>query len=145
MNRHEIPTHLEVEDKILGTLTVRQMLFLTVGVSVGYALWGALAHVPAVGHASWHVPLMLRAAIALLPVVASLLLALAHPGGRPLEEWLLTRLRYATLPKVSVWRASVEPEEQAEEVQAASLVAGTRDGDEDEESGRLSGAGGIPS
>ena len=37
---HEVPTHLNVEDKLLLGLTARQFLYLLVGSSASYALWG---------------------------------------------------------------------------------------------------------
>ncbi|HEX8967820.1 MAG TPA: hypothetical protein VF937_08080, partial [Chloroflexota bacterium] len=36
---HEVPTHLDVEDKVLLGLSVRQFLYLLVGSSAGYTLW----------------------------------------------------------------------------------------------------------
>lgn len=38
MQRHEIPTHLEVEDRILGPLTTRDALYLLVGAAAVYWL-----------------------------------------------------------------------------------------------------------
>jgi hypothetical protein len=121
MQRHEIPTHLEVEDKILGTLTVRQLLFLAVGLSLSYGLWGLL-HQLAVspGH---HLPIVAQLALAAIPALCMLVLALAQPGGRPLEEWLLALARYAGQPKVCVWRPLAE-EEGDDEGEAPEHVAG---------------------
>ena len=36
---HEVPTHLNVEDKVLFGLTVRQFLIVLVGCLASYALW----------------------------------------------------------------------------------------------------------
>src|SRR5579859_2942603 len=41
--RHELPTHLHVEDRLIAGLTVRQTLLLSAGVSVSYSLWRHLA------------------------------------------------------------------------------------------------------
>lgn len=111
MQRHEIPTHLEVEDKILGTLTVRQLLFLAVGLSLSYGLWGLLQQLTA--HPDRHLPLAAQLALAAIPALCALVLALVQPGGRPLEEWLLAIARYAGQPKVCVWRPL--PDEEIEE------------------------------
>ena len=102
MNKYEIPTHLHVEDKLLGGLTVRQVLYVSVGISLGYALWQHLQVLTHIGLAG----VVLRVAICALPVVASLICGFAQPTGRPLEEWILAALRYAALPKVAVWRAT---------------------------------------
>jgi hypothetical protein len=111
MQRHEIPTHLEVEDKILGTLTVRQLLFLAVGLSLSYGLWGLLHQLAA--SPDRHLPLVAQLALAALPALCTLVLALVQPGGRPLEEWLLAIMRYAGQPKVCVWRPL--PDEEGDE------------------------------
>lgn len=122
MQRHEIPTHLEVEDKILGTLTVRQLLFLAVGLSLSYGLWGLL-HQLAVspGH---HLPIVAQIALAAIPALCTLVLALAEPGGRPLEEWLLAIARYAGQPKVCVWRPLADEEGDEGDADAPERVAG---------------------
>ena len=44
--QHEIPTHLNVEDKLLFGLTARQFLYVLVGLSVSYALWNQLSEAP---------------------------------------------------------------------------------------------------
>lgn len=124
MQRHEIPTHLEVEDKILGTLTVRQLLFLAVGLSLSYGLWGLL-HQLAVspGH---HLPIVAQIALAAIPALCTLVLALAEPGGRPLEEWLLAIARYAGQPKVCIWRPLADEEGDEGDGEAPEHVAGAR-------------------
>ena len=38
-HRHEIPTHLGVEDKAYFGLSVRQVMVLTIGCSGAYGLW----------------------------------------------------------------------------------------------------------
>ncbi len=105
MERHEIPTHLHVEDKLLGSLTVRQTLYLCIGLSLSYGLWqqpGALGQLHALGMATLPIRLLLAA----LPTVFALLCALLRPAQRPLEEWIFVALRYLSLPKATVWRAS---------------------------------------
>ena len=130
MQRHEIPTHLEVEDKILGTLTVRQLLFLAVGLSLSYGLWGLL-HQLAVSPGQY-LPIVAQIALAAIPALCTLVLALAQPGGRPLEEWLLAIARYAGQPKVCIWRPLADDEgdgEAPEHVAGATprLVAASED------------------
>ena len=92
--RHEIPTHLNVEDKALFGLSVRQVMFLTVGLSLAYGLWNQLPDLI--------LPLRLGlAALAFIPLVA---VALLRPGGRPLEEWVFVAIHYAVVPRSSSWR-----------------------------------------
>jgi hypothetical protein len=91
---HEVPTHLNVEDKVLFGLTVRQFLCLLVGSSASYALWEQAA------------PLgdMLRSAGAAVCVLATLAFALLRPSGRALEEWLAAALLFAASPRRAVWQ-----------------------------------------
>ncbi len=114
-SRHELPTHLHVEDRLIAGMTVRQTLLLSAGVSVSYSLWlhlaglqsgiqAALAPARAAGLAAL-LALIVRMAIAALPAAVFALVALARPADRPLEEWLVIALRYATLPKTLVWRS----------------------------------------
>jgi hypothetical protein len=96
---HEVPTHLNVEDKVLFGLTVRQFLYMLVGSSVTYTLWGqseALADA-------------VRIAMCSVCVIVTLAFALLRPAGRPLEEWLAAALVYVASPRRSIWQP-VEPE-----------------------------------
>jgi hypothetical protein len=113
LDKHEIPTHLEVEDKILFGLTVRQVLVLGFGLAIGYALWQHLgpSHTVAPGshflaHASLSspVPAPLRILLAAIPFAGSAIVAFYRHGGRSAEDWILAYARYLAAPKVSLWR-----------------------------------------
>lgn len=92
--RHELPTHLAVEDRVVAGLSMRQLLLLVSGACGAYALWLQLAALP-VG---------VRAALVVLNLAASLVFALWRPGGRSFEHWALVVLRYACVPRVAIWR-----------------------------------------
>lgn len=92
--RHEIPTHLNVEDKVLYGLSVRQVMYLTIGCATGYALWN-----------QWpELALVLRLGLAAACLALATVVALVRPYGRGLEEWAFVALHYLAVPKVSVWR-----------------------------------------
>ena len=92
--RHEIPTHLNVEDRAIYGLTIRQVMYLIVGGAGGYALWN-----------QWPgLPLALRGAIVLPCLLAALILALMRPYGRGLDEWLFVALHHFAVARASVWR-----------------------------------------
>ena len=95
---HEVPTHLNVEDKVLYGLTVRQFLFLLVGSSATYTLWQQFDTLA--------VPM--RIVLAAACALVTLAFALVRPADRPLEEWCAAALVYAATPRRSVWRP-VEP------------------------------------
>ena len=92
--RHEIPTHLNVEDRAFYGLTVRQVMFLTAGAAAGYSLWN-----------QWPVlPLALRVGLAVACFALAVVVALVRPQGRGLEEWAFVVLHYAAVPKVCTWQ-----------------------------------------
>jgi len=93
MERHEIPTHLSVEDKAFAGLTMRQLMTAAVGLGLAY---GAVSEPP--------FPLPLRLGAAGLVLAAVALVALWRPAGRPLEDWAFVLLRYWAVPRIAVWR-----------------------------------------
>ena len=93
-HRHEIPTHLGIEDKAFYGLTARQVMYLIVGLSASYALWN---HWP-------HLPLLLHAGLSTIPLLLGLTFALVRPHGRGLDAWAFVALHYLAMPKLSVWR-----------------------------------------
>src|SRR5579864_1068967 len=99
IKQHEVPTHLNVEDKVVFGLTVRQFLYMLVGSSATYTVWQHLTGMP--------VPL--RVAVAAACIALTLAFALLRPGDRPLEEWVAAALLYAAVPRRCVWQP-VEPD-----------------------------------
>ena len=101
--RHEIPTHLGVEDRAFYGLSARQVTLLTVGCASAYAIWNQWASLP----------LPLHLAFVVTCLVIALTLALVRPNGRSLDEWAFIALRYLSVPKASVWQvAAVEMGEE---------------------------------
>lgn len=98
---HKVPTHMRLPDKVVFGLTARQLLILLIGGSASYDLWlqlHALNPFTALG-------LMVRVAIAVLPVALAAALALISVAGRPLEIWLLVLFHYWQQPRTYVWRS----------------------------------------
>ena len=93
MNRHEIPTHLNVEDKAFAGLTMRQLMTVAVGLGLAY---GAASGLP--------LPVPAQAAIAAAVLAAVAVVALWRPAGRPFEDWAFVLLRYSAIPRLAVWR-----------------------------------------
>jgi len=101
-SHHEVPTHLNVEDKVLFGLTVRQFLYLLVGSSATYTLWEATADLAN----------LLRFGLAALCVAITLAFALLRLSERPLEEWLAAGLLYIASPRRATWQLA-EPDPAA--------------------------------
>lgn len=92
--RHEIPTHLNVEDRAFYGLSARQFTYLIVGLATSYGLWN-----------QWpDLPVAVRLALAVACFALAAAVALVRPHGRGLEEWAFVLLHYAAAPKASVWR-----------------------------------------
>ena len=92
--RHEIPTHLGVEDRIVAGLAMPQLLVLLAGGCAAYAAWQDTTAFPP------GMRLFLGGAI----VVSALVAALVRPQGQSLLLWLLVLLRYLALPRLCVWQ-----------------------------------------
>ena len=108
LTRHEIPTHLNVEDKAFYGLSVRQVMYLSVGVSGAYSLWNG-----------WpEVAVALRLGVVVGCVLVALILALVRPYGRGLEAWAFVGLRYLALPKTGVWRVR-DPDRRSDAAKGA--------------------------
>ena len=129
--RHEIPTHLNVEDKAFYGLSARQFMYLTVGLATSYGLWNQLLYLPTAA----------RLTLAAVCFVLAAAVALVRPHGRGLEEWAFVVLHYAAAPKASVWRprepdpASWRPS-SARWAELSPRPAWTADSDSSREEGR---------
>lgn len=91
--RHEIPTHLNVEDKAVWGMSIPQVMNLTAGCAGTYSLWNQWP---------W-MPLWAKAALAALSLLLTLAFTFVRPFGRRLDEWALVLLRYLATPKVGRW------------------------------------------
>jgi hypothetical protein len=91
--RHEIPTHLDVEDRLLFGLPARRALALLSGAAIAFSLWNQAPVLP-------EAP---RAALAAACVLVAAVLTFVRPGERGLEAWGLLAVRFAAQPRVCVW------------------------------------------
>ena len=96
---HEIPTHLNVEDKPLLGLTMRQFMELMAGLSGTYGMWNQW---PDMAPAC-------RIALTVLSLAMTLVCSFVRPAGLGMEKWLLIGLEYLVTPRRGVWRPT-EPD-----------------------------------
>jgi hypothetical protein len=89
--RFDVPQFIEVEDKIIGPLTLKQFLFLLAGGAVLFLLW-------------FYLPLYLFILIGLPVLVLALALAFYKVNGRPLIKYLLSMIKYHSKPKTYLWK-----------------------------------------
>lgn len=89
--RFDVPQFIDVEDKIIGPLTLKQFLFLLAGGIVLALSW-------------FYLPFFLFIIIGLPILVLVLALAFYKVNGRPLITYLLSMLKYHTKPRIYLWR-----------------------------------------
>ncbi len=100
--RHEIPTHLNVEDKAIWGMSITQVMNMIAGCAGTYQAWNQWP---------W-MPLWARCAIAAISLVMTLAFTFLRPFGRRLDEWALVALRYLATPKVSRWVTREQPADE---------------------------------
>jgi hypothetical protein len=96
---HEMPTHLNVEDTLLGPLTPSQLVRLAMGLSLAYITWDQLTVLP-------DPP---RAGLAALLVLVGVLVACCRPAGVGLDVWALAAVAFALASRRLAW-ARPEPD-----------------------------------
>ena len=138
--RHAIPTGLAVEDRFLSygaySLSMRQFLILMAGIALAYGLWK--------DHPGLALPL--RAALAAATLALAAVVALAHPGGQPLERWAFVLARYRRTRAPALWRPLPPPPDarRARDVALVGLTPPPRWGNaapSDETAGGREGVG----
>lgn len=134
--RYQIPTHLNVPDKIAVNLmglsiemTIRQGLIYLFGAGIAYHLWRSLA---------WLGPSGLGATTRLLllgiVIILSLLFATLRIANRHAETWLAILLQYAIQPKVYIWKNIIfDPTYRLGEIDPEADEELEADDDEEEE------------
>jgi hypothetical protein len=100
VQRHEVPTHLNIEDKAFAGLTMRQLMVAIIGLALAYAVMSEAPFPLAVRLAAGGVVLLTTAAVSLW-----------RPAGRPLEDWAFVLLQYLSVPRIVVWRVRTSREE----------------------------------
>lgn len=93
MQRHEVPTHLDIEDKAFAGLTMRQLMVAIIGLALAYA---AMSEAP--------FPLAVRLTAGGMVLLVTAAVSFWRPAGRPLEDWAFVLLQYASVPRIAVWR-----------------------------------------
>jgi hypothetical protein len=115
VKKEEFPTFLNEQPTIMFGRTGRELLVIAVGLSLAYSGWSSL-------DGSDPTSMVLRIAIAILPVAFSAAIAFVSIAGRPLEEWVLVLAMYMAIPKVFLY----SPFEEDEEVASSRKATGKR-------------------
>ncbi len=104
VQRHEVPTHLNIEDKAFAGMTMRQLMVAIIGLALAYS---AMSEAP--------LPLAVRLASGATVLLMTAAISLWQPAGRSLEDWAFVLLRYISIPRVVVWRVRTSREVAVDE------------------------------
>lgn len=88
--QYKIPQNVQVEDKIVGPLTLKQLIILGVGGGISYAIYVALAKTY-----YWQVWLIPVA----IPALLTLLITFVKIAGIPFGKWCFLMVEYFINPK----------------------------------------------
>jgi len=88
----QVPQFIEVEDKVVGPLTIKQTLYLAVGGLIIFALWFLIDNLA----------LFILASLPIALISAGL--AFLKINGRPFVHFLFNIFGYTKTPKVMLWQ-----------------------------------------
>ncbi|MCC6387458.1 MAG: PrgI family protein [Dehalococcoidia bacterium] len=111
MQRHEVPTHLNIEDKAFAGLTMRQLMVAIIGLAIAYS---AMSEAP--------LPLTLRLGAGATVLLVTAAVSFWQPAGRSIEDWTFVLLRYVTIPRVVVWRVRESLEDTSSDEERFEVV-----------------------
>ena len=95
MLQYKIPQNVGIEDKIVGPLTLRQLLILAGGFGISYVLFALLNKLYELN--------MIEYAVIALPGLLSAAFALVKINDIPLTKYLFLFMEFAIKPKKRVW------------------------------------------
>ncbi len=89
--QYKVPQHIEMEDKIIGPLTMKQFVYLLVGGMIAYATIK-----------TYNTALIIFVGIPI--AILALCLAFIKVQDRPFSNFLFSLALYITKPKQRIWR-----------------------------------------
>ena len=110
--KFQVPQFINVEDKIFGSLTVRQFVYTVGGAGMVYIVYNFLP---------FYLAIFIIAPIALL----TLALAFFKPNGKPFVFMLQAALTYAFSSRLYIWRRvpkQITPKDAVKEFSKAESV-----------------------
>lgn len=90
-----VPQYIDVEDKVAGPLTVKQLLWMIAMAVTLFVFWSAFPKPAAI-------------ILAIPTVILFVALAFYKPYGQPLGSFLLFGIMYFFRPKFYVWKRTTE-------------------------------------
>lgn len=93
--QYKIPQNVGIEDKIVGPLTLRQLIIIAVGSAISYVFFAILSKVYELN--------ILEYIIVALPALLAVAFALIKINDIPLTKYIFLFLEFAMKPKKRVW------------------------------------------
>ena len=93
--QYKIPQNVGIEDKIVGPLTLRQLIFLAVGFGISYVLFATLSKLYELN--------ILEYIIIVIPALLAAAFALIKINGMRLTKFVILFLEFAMKPKKRLW------------------------------------------
>ena len=89
--QYKIPQDVQIEDKIVGPLTLKQLITLGVGGGISYGIYVTLARNFFIE--TWLIP-------TLIPTILTLLVTFVKINGIPFGKWAILMVEFMKKPKV---------------------------------------------
>ncbi|MBI5422116.1 PrgI family protein, partial [Candidatus Peregrinibacteria bacterium] len=93
--QYKIPQNVGIEDKIVGPLSLRQLIIVAVGVGISWALFAILGKIYELN--------IIEYAIIALPGLVSIAFAMIRINDLPLSKYILLMLEFSMKPKRRMW------------------------------------------
>ncbi|GHO94370.1 hypothetical protein KSF_044180 [Reticulibacter mediterranei] len=132
MKKEEFPTFLNQRPAIVFGRTGRELIIITIGLTLGYLVWQNLTNSLA---SSSILTNALKLIVAALFLAGALVVAFIKIATRPLEEWALVWVFYLFIPKVFIYMPTeeiVSPETQDKEEERETVQRRREEDDDDE-------------
>ncbi|MEI7690098.1 MAG: PrgI family protein [bacterium] len=113
--QYQIPQDVEVADKIIGPLTLKQFMYLIAGTGFGLAIYAALRNTI--------IPIVIIVILALIPVGIFAIIGFFRVNGRPLDSYIAPFFGFMGVAKRRFWQREdiqINQEEEIKKLRAES-------------------------
>lgn len=93
--QYKIPQNVGIEDKIVGPLTLRQLIILAIGIGISYTLFAVMNKIYELN--------ILEYIVIAIPAILSAAFALIRPRDLSLARYLVLFLEFSIKPKKRLW------------------------------------------
>ena len=110
VQQYQVPQFIDIEDRIIGPLTLKQFMYLLGAAAVALVGWFFL-----------YIPLFILFAVPIIAVFTAM--AFVKINGRPLPTILMNAINYYLKPRLYLWRQAKEKRQTGAQAQAPKTPA----------------------